>query len=115
MLVVRLREAMKDYRLRTGRHMTFAELARRLGVSESGLRVIGKRGHKTTLYTLEKIAKVLEMPAKDLLEEVPDEEGGQSSGTGRTGQHKGRKRPRKKAAKKKSGKRPAASREQGSQ
>ncbi len=72
MLVVRLQEAIERYSDRTGMQMSVAALARRLEMTESALWRIAKPGQSTTLRTVAKIARALDMKALDLLDEVPD-------------------------------------------
>lgn len=72
MLIVRLKHAIDEYRHRTGRRMSVAELARRLRMSESALWGIARPGRSTTLHTIEKIARALDTNALELLEEVAD-------------------------------------------
>jgi transcriptional regulator with XRE-family HTH domain len=116
MLFVRLHEAIANYQQRTGLKMSFRELGARLGMVDSTLRGIANARNSTTLLTVEKIARVLDMRALDLLGEDPDVDRPavdrwRKTGAPRKGQKSGksakkkrgkrRKAPRKKNAKKK--------------
>lgn len=73
MIAVRLREAMERYRRRTGRRMTYRQLAGVTGVSESTLQSIAARHHyNTTLDTVDRISVALDCPLAELLEQMPD-------------------------------------------
>jgi transcriptional regulator with XRE-family HTH domain len=54
--------------------LTMAGLARQLKMAVSTLWGIAKPGHSTTLRTVAKIARALDMKALDLLDEVADTE-----------------------------------------
>ena len=73
-MVVRLDQAIEDYRHRTGHRMPWVELAYQVGLTDSTLRAMRKPGYNTTLRTLEAIAAALDMKALDLLDEIPDSE-----------------------------------------
>ncbi|HOO17931.1 MAG: helix-turn-helix transcriptional regulator [Phycisphaerae bacterium] len=73
MIVVKLREAMEAYRRRTGRRITYEELAQRTGVAHSTLRSIGSRlGYTPTFANLEKLCRALQVPLHDMLEMIDD-------------------------------------------
>ncbi len=72
MLIVRLAEAIEDYKHRSGKQLTREDLAKKLRMATSTLRNIATPGRSTTLHTIEKIARALEMKALNLLAEVPD-------------------------------------------
>jgi DNA-binding Xre family transcriptional regulator len=70
-IVVKLREAMEQYRRRHGVRVTYALLAARTGVSESTLQAIAARpGYNTTLDTVDRIAAALDCSIESLLERV---------------------------------------------
>ena len=73
MLVVKLREAMEDYRRRNDERMTYAKLKRATGISESTLRSIGSiLGYHPTLANIEKICRALGVTPGDLLAIIDD-------------------------------------------
>lgn len=73
MIVVRLREAMEQYRRRTGRRITYRQLAAMTGISESTLQAIAVRPHyNTTLDTVDRLLTALECPVEQLLEHLPE-------------------------------------------
>ena len=73
MLRVKLREAMDLYRLRTGKRITYAGLAKMSGVGEGTLNSIGSRLHyQANLATVEKICRALNLGPGDILELVDD-------------------------------------------
>jgi DNA-binding Xre family transcriptional regulator len=64
---------MEDYRLRTGKRLTYARLARLSGVGEGTLNSIGSRlRYNVTLATVEKICRALDVSFHDLLEVIDD-------------------------------------------
>jgi DNA-binding Xre family transcriptional regulator len=68
MLRVKLREAMEDYRRRTGERMTHEKLARRTGMSRATLESLASRDtYNTRLSTIEKLCRALECGPGDLL------------------------------------------------
>jgi transcriptional regulator with XRE-family HTH domain len=73
MIRVKLKESMETYRLRTGQRITYADLAKMSGVAEGTLNSIGSRlGYQPNLATVERIARALQMPFQELLEQIPD-------------------------------------------
>ena len=73
MLVVKLREAMEDYRRRNDERMTYAKLKRATGISESTLRSIGSiLDYHPTLANIEKICRALDVTPGFLLEIIDD-------------------------------------------
>ena len=73
MVAIKLREAMQAYKRRTGERMTYQILAERTGIAQATLEVIGsKLGYNTTVATLEKICRALDVSFGDLLEIIPD-------------------------------------------
>ena len=73
MLVVRLRDAMEEYRRRTGERMTYSKLSALTGMAVSTLSKIGSEmGKHTTLANVEKICTALGVSTGDLLDIIPD-------------------------------------------
>lgn len=69
MLRVKLREAMEDYRRRTGVRMTYELLSRQTGLSRATLESVASRhSYNTRLSTIEKLCVALECKPGDLLE-----------------------------------------------
>ena len=66
---VKLREAMEDYRQRTGKRMTYELLSERTGLSRATLESLASReSYNTTLSTIEKLCSALGCEPADLLE-----------------------------------------------
>ena len=69
MLRVRLREAIKDYRRRTGERMTYELLATRTGLSRATLESLASRSdYNTRLSTIEALCRALDCQPSDILE-----------------------------------------------
>jgi len=68
-LRVKLREAMEDYRRRTGERMTYELLAKRTGLARPTIESLASRdSYNTRLSTIEKVCRVLGCQPGDLLE-----------------------------------------------
>lgn len=68
-IVVKLREAVVRFRVRTGRRMTYAILGERIGLTEGTLRKIASDSdYSTTLETIAKICEALDTTPQELLE-----------------------------------------------
>jgi transcriptional regulator with XRE-family HTH domain len=73
MVLLKLRQAMEGYRLRTGERMTYEKLAALSGVSVGTLQSIGSRpGYHPTLANVERLCLALGVPIQDLVEVVPN-------------------------------------------
>lgn len=73
MLVVKLRDAMEEYRRRTGERITYPKLSERTGIAVSTLSKIGSEmGKHTTLVNVEKICTVLGVSTGELLVIIAD-------------------------------------------
>ena len=73
MLVVKLRDAMEEYRRRTGERITYPKLSERTGIAVSTLRKIGSEmGKHTTLANVEKICTALGVSTGELLAIIPE-------------------------------------------
>lgn len=73
MIVIRLREQMKELRRRTGEVVTYATLASRTGLSVETLQSMAARpGYNTRLSTIEKLCHALDCEPGDLLELQPE-------------------------------------------
>ncbi|NQV28303.1 MAG: helix-turn-helix transcriptional regulator [Rhodopirellula sp.] len=73
MIVVKLRDVMRDYELRTGEKLTYPELARRTGLGRATIEALGSRPtYNTTLGTIDKLCSALECSINDLLEFRPE-------------------------------------------
>ena len=69
---VKLREAIGNYERRTGKRLTYAELAKRAGLSRATVEALGSRTtYNTTLQTIDRLCAVLECDVADLLEYRP--------------------------------------------
>ncbi|WP_018289972.1 helix-turn-helix transcriptional regulator [Verrucomicrobium sp. 3C] len=74
MLRVKVREAMQDYRRRTGERMTYDLLAKLTGLARPTIESLASRdNYNTRLSTIEKICRVLGCQPGDLLELTPPE------------------------------------------
>jgi DNA-binding Xre family transcriptional regulator len=66
---VKLREAMEEFRRRTGERMTYEKLAERTGLSRATLESLATRDtYNTRLSTIERLCRVLGCLPGDLLE-----------------------------------------------
>jgi DNA-binding Xre family transcriptional regulator len=80
MLYVKLREAMENYRQRTGVRLTYDIIAERTGIAVTTLQSLAtRRGYNTRLSTIERLCRLLECEPSDLLElregpKSPDED-----------------------------------------
>ena len=73
MIHVRLREAMENPRLATGKRLPYAQLAKMSGVAEGTLNSIGSRlNYQPNLATVEKLCRAMDVPLHDLLEIIDD-------------------------------------------
>ena len=73
MIVVKLREAMEDYRRQTGERITYETLAERTGLARTTLESIASRtDYNASLHAIEKICRALDCTPGQLLELVPD-------------------------------------------
>lgn len=69
--MVKLREAMETYRLRTGVRLTYASLSRQTGISQATLQSLAaRRGYNTRLSTVARLCASLECTPAELLELV---------------------------------------------
>jgi DNA-binding Xre family transcriptional regulator len=72
-VLIKLREAIQAYKLRTGERMTYGILAERTGLAEPTLENIGgRRKHNANLSTIAKICGALGIAPGDLLELVEE-------------------------------------------
>jgi DNA-binding Xre family transcriptional regulator len=68
-LRIKLRECMELYAKRTGRRLTYPELAQKAGLSEETIQSIAsRRGYNATLKTVERLCLALRVSPTDLLE-----------------------------------------------
>jgi DNA-binding Xre family transcriptional regulator len=68
-LRVKLREAMEEYRRRTGERMTYELLAKRTGLSRATLESLASRDtYNTRLSTIAKVCRALGCTPGDILE-----------------------------------------------
>jgi putative transcriptional regulator len=75
MIQVRLREAMRAHRERTGRRMTYNSLSAETGIAVATLQSLGsRRGYNATLATIERICRALGCTPGELLE-LQDDDG----------------------------------------
>lgn len=66
---VRLRDAMEDYRERTGIRLTYASLAQATGIAEDTLQSLAVRpDYNTRLSTIARLCAALDCKPADLLE-----------------------------------------------
>jgi putative transcriptional regulator len=67
-IVVRIRQAMDAYRVRTGRRITYAMLAERTGLAKATIQSLATRpGYNATLKIIAKICAALDCELEDLL------------------------------------------------
>ena len=73
MLTINLKDAMEEYHRREGKRITYKQLGRKTGISDSTLRKIGASlTYHTTLANIEKICLALEVTPGFLLEIIKD-------------------------------------------
>jgi DNA-binding Xre family transcriptional regulator len=73
-LHVKLRQAMEEYRRRTGERMTYALLAKRTGLSRPTIESLASRhNYNTRLSTIEKVCVALDCQPADLLRLAPSD------------------------------------------
>jgi len=69
MIKIKLKEAIEEYRKRTGAALTYRLLAARTGLSEATLQSLGsRRDYNPTLATIERLCDALGCEPGDLLE-----------------------------------------------
>jgi DNA-binding Xre family transcriptional regulator len=67
-LRIRLRECLELHAKRTGRRLTYPELARKAGLSEETIQSIATRsGYNATLLTVERLCTALRVSPAELL------------------------------------------------
>lgn len=67
-LRIRLKECLDRYDARTGRRLTYADLAAETGLSEATIESLGSRaGYNATLRTIERLCVALKAEPSDLL------------------------------------------------
>ena len=65
---IQLRECLDLYERRTGRRLSYPELARRAGLSEDTIESIASRpSYNPTLRTIERLCNALDVSPRDLL------------------------------------------------
>lgn len=75
-MLVKLREAMDEYRRRTGERMTYDLLSQRTGLSRPTLESLASRdSYNTTLNTISKVCRALGCGPGDLLELTGEDRG----------------------------------------
>lgn len=80
-ILVKLREAMEAYRKRTGKRLSYEELAKQTGLSRATLESIGSRDdYNPSLDTIERLCRTLGVELDGFLELV-DNEGKRGRGT----------------------------------
>ncbi|MCH7710956.1 MAG: helix-turn-helix transcriptional regulator [Proteobacteria bacterium] len=73
MIFVKLKEAMLSYRRRTGRKITYDDLAEITGLSAGTLQAIATReSYHPTLANVEKLCLALDVQLHEILELIPD-------------------------------------------
>jgi DNA-binding Xre family transcriptional regulator len=73
MIFVKLREAMLAYRRRTGRRITYEDLAEMTGLASTTLQSIATRqDYHPTLANVEKLCLALDVALHDMLEMIAD-------------------------------------------
>lgn len=75
MLILKVGQAVGEYRSASHERIWLKDLARRLSVEPATLRQMHHPAYNTTLRTLERIARELKIPALKLVEEVSEEKG----------------------------------------
>ena len=72
MISLKLRDVIRSYEQRTGKRLTYAELAKRAGLSRATVEALGSRTtYNTTLQTIDRLCAVLECDVSELLEYQP--------------------------------------------
>lgn len=73
MIEVKLREAILAYERRTGKRITYGELAKRTALSQATVEAIGSRPtYNATLGTIDKLCSALDCELTDLVQYYPD-------------------------------------------
>lgn len=73
MIVVKLKHAMKVYRHKTGRRLTYEQLSKMTGISRATLESIAtRRNYNPTLATIDKLCAALNVEPGELLELAVD-------------------------------------------
>lgn len=71
-IVVRLREMIRAFEQRTGKKLTYADLAERSGVARATVESLASRGgYNATLATIDKLCEALECSLVDLVHYQP--------------------------------------------
>lgn len=79
-IVVRLREMVRAYEQRTGKKLTYGELAERSGLARATVESLASRGsYNTTLATIDQLCGVLECSLHELIEYQPPRSGRKGS------------------------------------
>ena len=67
----RLRELMADYQFRTGKRLTFEEIANETGIHRTTLsKIVNQRNYNTTTENLDKLCTFFKCSIVDLMEHV---------------------------------------------
>ena len=78
MIRFRLKEVISDREFKTGKRVTFEEIAQATGIHRTTLsKIAGLRGHNTTTDNIDKLCCFFGCKVGDILEYIPDEELGQ--------------------------------------
>ena len=74
MIILRLREVIRDYERRTGERLTYTQIAERTGLSRATVETLASRpSYNTTLSTVDKLCAVLGCSLTDLLSHRPSD------------------------------------------
>lgn len=69
MIVVRLREMIRAFEMRTGQRLTYAQLAARSGVARATVESLASRpAYNATLDTIDKLCEALQCDLADLIQ-----------------------------------------------
>ncbi len=75
MIRFRLKEIIADREFKSGKRLTFEEIAQETGIHRTTLsKVAGIRGYNTTTDNIDKLCRYFSCAVGDIMEYVPDEE-----------------------------------------
>lgn len=73
MIRYRLRELMADYQFRTGKRLTFDELAKETGLHRTTLsKIVNHRNYNTTTDNIDRLCTFFKCQISDLMEHVEE-------------------------------------------
>ena len=75
MIRFHLKELVADHEFRTGKRLTFEEIANSTGIHRTTLsKVVNQRGYNTTTDNVDKLCRYFGCKVEDIMEYISDEE-----------------------------------------